>query len=113
MVQFLVSNLRTQDGRQGWVFDLHGIRDKLLTQLSTDQSRPWSEARPPAQLVRGGLSEHFAEAEFRNMLARNLRARGAVVPNAGHWLHVDNLVDTARVVLDFLKTVEKKSGDSQ
>lgn len=107
--QFLLANLRDRDGRLSWIFDLPGIKKELFESLRVDQTDRWQSVQCPALVVRGDRSEYLTQAELERMLKLNPRARGGVVPNAGHWLHVDNLVDTSRLIVDFLNSVRSQN----
>lgn len=105
MRQFLTSNLREREGTQKWNFDLKGIREGLFPALETDQSDAWSRLNIPLLVARGAQSEYFREENAADLIKKNPNTRVAVIPNAGHWVHVDNLVDTAKIVIEFLKGV--------
>lgn len=104
--QFLISNLRTRDEKQKWVFDLVGLREGLLSHLAIDQRQSWLEVACPSLVVRGDRSTHFTEAEVDEMLKLNTHANRATVANAGHWLHVDNFDGTCSVILTFLGGIQ-------
>lgn len=105
--QFLLSNLHVKDGSLTWFFDLAGIRTSLLPSLQADQTDAWRAVTCPAHVLRGENSPHFRAEELELMLSLNPGARSTTIKNAGHWLHVDNFVDTAAAVVDFLKAVKK------
>lgn len=105
--QFLMSNLRDRNGRMEWIFDLKGVRKGLFPSLQEDQYVNWKKITCPILIVRGGASEHFGEDEVKLMLSTNKHARTATVPNAGHWVHADNLDGTFEAIKDFLMEFKK------
>ncbi len=110
MRQFLLANLRAQAEAPyilHWVFDLAGIRDELLNTIQTNQTETWKAIQCPTLIARGELSDSVSAGELTTMLALNPHARGAVIANAGHWVHVDNFQGTVELVTQFLKSVKK------
>lgn len=103
MKQFLKSNLRERDGRLVWLFDLHGIKTSLLHGLRIDFSEGFKHLICPIHILRGQDSTHFQQSELEEMLSLNKNAEASVIPNAGHWLHVDNFVETSSSVIHFLE----------
>ena len=92
---WMTTNLRRVAGSHGqvggyvWRFDLHGIREMLEDYVRRDA---WSVVENPPEgvavhLVRGERSDRWSP-EALSRLA-NTR-HGHVLPDAGHWLHVDN-----------------------
>lgn len=104
MRQFLITNLKESSRGREWVFDLKGIREQLMNAIKTDQTATWKKLKMPLLSVRGGNSTHFYGEEQNKMLTANTHAKAVVVPNAGHWLHVDNFDATAKAVVEFLES---------
>lgn len=107
--QFLLSNLRSQKDslHYGWLFDLDGIRSKLLPALQVDQTenwKKWASFEKPTLLLRGEQSEHFTMQELEDMRALNPKAKIETIPQAGHWLHADNFNGTLNSIVSFLHT---------
>ena len=110
MRQFLLANLRAQPEPPftlRWVFDLAGIRDELLKTIQTDQTETWKKVSCPTLVARGQRSDSMQAKDVEHMLALNPHAQGAVIANAGHWVHVDNFQGTVELVTQFLKSVKK------
>lgn len=55
----------------------------------------------PTLVVRGADSTELSSAVFQQMLARNPRAQGVEIPNAGHWVHADQPQLFADALLEF------------
>ncbi|MBI2604702.1 MAG: alpha/beta hydrolase [Deltaproteobacteria bacterium] len=106
--QFLLSNLRSRDGRMRWIFDLRGVRESLLDSLKIDHSDAWSSLRAPLLVAKGAESRHFTSEEHDAMSRKNPRAELAVIPGAGHWVHVDNLDGTFEAVHALLERVKRQ-----
>ena len=100
--QFLMSNLRKQGEQYVWVFDLNGIRKNLLHSLAIDQLPKWKQIQTPTLLMRGENSVHFSAEELKIMVNKRPAVETFQVPNAGHWIHVDNLNGTAEGLIQFL-----------
>lgn len=110
MKQFLLANLRAESEspyKLRWVFDLRGIRDELLQTIKTDQSEAYKDIPCPILVARGEKSDSMRAEDLELMLQLNKNAQGAVIENAGHWVHAENFSRTAEVVTSFLKAVEK------
>ena len=100
--QFLLANLRDRNGKMVWVFDLSSIRDHLLSSLETPQTLMWKDLRVPTLVARGGNSEHFTQAELELLKESKPSIETALIPNAGHWVHVENLEGTFHVIKPFI-----------
>lgn len=88
LAQWMTTNLRG-DAEAGyrWKFDLPIVR-ALVTDYARLDLWPIVESPRPGLVVRGvrgGRSNRFSEGER----ARMDRAQALVIPDAGHWLHVD------------------------
>ncbi|MEW6056621.1 MAG: alpha/beta hydrolase [Bdellovibrionota bacterium] len=103
---FLLSNLRTRDSRLHWNFDLRGIRKALLPAMDHDQTQAWKNISCPILVLRGENSEYLSQEDVDQMQALRPDARFVVVSKAGHWVHVDNFVETSQAVLQFLESVK-------
>ncbi len=109
--QFLMANLKNDNGVYKWVFDLSAIRKDLLPSLSIDQFEKWKQLKIPTFVMRGERSAHFTQQELDTMTEMLPEIQTYSVSNAGHWIHADNLEDTATGTLTFLKQfnhLEKK-----
>lgn len=95
--QWMTTNLRATDAGFVWRFDLDGI-EAMLRDYATVDAWPWLGSpvrRARVDVVRAERSDRWGEGE----LARFARVEGDpslaplhlhVLPDAGHWLHVDN-----------------------
>ncbi|MBI3542761.1 MAG: alpha/beta hydrolase [Deltaproteobacteria bacterium] len=105
--QFLVTNLRAQPEPPfalRWIFDLKGIREELLRTIQADQANAFRALRCPTLVARGELSESLLDEDLEELKRLNPRVQTAVIPDAGHWVHVDNFTATAEVVTRFLRS---------
>lgn len=93
IAQWLTTSLRTSDEGLAWAFDLDVVRALIHDYGVTDL---WHVLEQPGVLhVRGGRSDRFADAAVRDRLDA---LGGVVIPDAGHWLHVDQ-PDALRALL--------------
>lgn len=93
LVMWLLTSLVSRDGGWYWVWDLDAV-DTMITDYLGLDLMPWLEAWSglPIHLVRAGQSDRWSLDEIRR-----IRALGApssvklhLLPNAGHWVHVDD-----------------------
>ena len=84
VAQWLTTSLRNTDGGLQWAFDLGVVRALIEDYWVTDL---WPVLEQPGVLhIRGGRSDRFHDAAVRDRLDA---LGGVVIPDAGHWLHVD------------------------
>lgn len=113
MRQFLASNLKPiSAGKPSlrWCFDLAGLRSALSDNVMPngqgiflDQTDILKNIAVPTLVLRGQHSVHFNATEAENAGLLNESIEVIEISGAGHWLHVDNLADTAAVLIEFLK----------
>ncbi len=100
--RFLAKNLvRGPDGRLAWRIGLDGIdanRSGIYAEVAPGERLPH-----PMLLVVGGLSDYVTAADGQRMRRLFPNLRIVVVPDAGHFVHVDAPDTFCRVMRDFLK----------
>lgn len=93
LVQWLLTSLRQGPDGWRWAWDLDGIDAMILDYLALDLW-PWLQGwgGPPIELVRAGRSDAWGPDELARLAALPVggSVRAHVLPNAGHWLHVDD-----------------------
>ena len=100
----LLQNLRT-GARPGWTIGLDAIAGSL------DQAEgwpAWPDARRfegPSWFVRGERSDYVLPDHWEGIRALFPRAVLTTVPDAGHWLHVDQPDAFAAIARDFIGSV--------
>jgi esterase len=99
---FLLSSLKDVNGVFQWIFDLEGIRNSLFLSILENQLELYKKINIPILILRGERSQHFEQEEAEKMLKENSNASLKIIPNAGHWLHVDNLESTASEIINFI-----------
>lgn len=91
LARWMTTNLRPTGAGYSWRFDLEGI-EALLHDYARADAWPWLES--PARgarvdVVRAARSERWSPAELARFEGRaGLHLH--TLPDAGHWLHVDN-----------------------
>lgn len=91
--QWMTTNLRGTDAGFVWRFDLDGVEAMLRDYAGVD-AWPWLASptrRARVDVVRAERSERWSDAELARFAAAPQDVRLHVLPDAGHWLHVDNL----------------------
>jgi pimeloyl-ACP methyl ester carboxylesterase len=92
LAQWMTTNLRATDAGFVWRFDLDGIEEMLHDYARVD-TWPWLESptrRARVDVVRAERSERWSDAELGRFARAPASVRLHVLPDAGHWLHVDN-----------------------
>jgi len=92
---WMTTNLRASDEGMVWTFDLDAATAMLEDYFRTDSWGPLRSTDPSApavHLVRAGRSDRWTSDVLRKLDELPTGARGAVhvLPDAGHWVHVDN-----------------------
>lgn len=103
--QWLAMNLERRGDQFEVKLDLHAVRELLEDYFRLDlwEVLEHPPGRVKLEVVLGGRSRVFDEAERARLqaIAARLPDRLAihVLPEAGHWLHVDDPEGTARILL--------------
>lgn len=91
---WMTTNLERRSDELYWVFDLTAIEELLVDYFRQDLWPYLEQERqgPEVQLIVAEQSDRWS-ADMRERalhLSEATRARTRVLPQAGHWLHVDN-----------------------
>ena len=101
---FLYMNIvELPDGRADWRFSKRGILDSVSEGRGRDQWQEWESVSCENLVIRGENSRELSPEVFQEMLKRNSRAQGALVPNAGHWVHSDQPERFIQILEGFLQ----------
>ena len=92
--KWMTTNLRRSDDGYVWTFDLDGAEQMLSDYFKRDLWGPLESAEtdaPAVHLVRAGRSDRWTTDVIRRLEDLPPAAAGRVhlLPNAGHWVHVD------------------------
>ena len=90
---WMATNLVARDGGFAWHFNAETLRT-LLVDYWREDLWPIADAPPPGtsiHLVRAERSDRWTDDDLQRLetLAEKKRTQVHVVPDAGHWLHVD------------------------
>lgn len=91
LVDWVLTSLRQEADGWRWAWDLDGIERMMEDYFLTDYG-PWLGAhagRPAIRIVRAGRSDRWTP-DVLERLRLGPSVRLDVLPNAGHWLHVDD-----------------------
>jgi pimeloyl-ACP methyl ester carboxylesterase len=89
LVDWILMNLRAQDGRFVWAIDRSALDVLHRTAMKEDLWDVVEGGTLPVRTIRGARSAYVSDADVRRMEAANCRVD--TVPEAGHYLHVDAL----------------------
>ena len=88
---WMTTNVHRVEGGLTWRFDLEGARALLLSYAETDFTSLLAAPPMPIHLVRGGRSSRWTPAVLDSLsVMGNDRLTVHLMPDAGHWLHVDD-----------------------
>ena len=90
LIDWLLTSATETDAGWTWVYDLAAVRTMLTSYFTTDFSADlddWSGTS--LHIVRAAKSDRW-RPEWVEKLEQNTRVDFQTLPDAGHWLHVDN-----------------------
>ena len=103
--QFLLKNLeRTDSGTFRWRINLDGIHTNYRHMLETFSAR--GQFAKPTLFIRGENSGYIRDSDIPSIEQLFLQALIVTIPNSGHWVHAEAPQEFARIVREFLGTVE-------
>jgi pimeloyl-ACP methyl ester carboxylesterase len=95
IANWMTTNLERTDGGYGWALDIDGIHALLLDYAASDHW-PFLDSRHQDDLdlrivvaERSDRLDQEARAHFERLASRG-QLGYQLLPDAGHWLHVDN-----------------------
>ncbi|PCI07134.1 MAG: alpha/beta hydrolase [Gammaproteobacteria bacterium] len=100
--QFLLQNLKSQDGKYQWRLNLTVIQDSLDDIGSFPDDFDTSEISYPVLFIAGEKSEYFQKKHVAAVAACYPSAQVVVMPNAGHWLHVEKADQFTALIADYV-----------
>lgn len=104
VMQFLLASLqRDAAGILRWRFDLDGIRGAYPALLAAPQGAQVYAG--PVLFLKGGASDYIEESHWPAIRALFPAAALSVMPDCGHWLHVEQPQQFNGLVTHFLEAV--------
>ena len=110
VIQFLLASLqRDGEGRMRWRFDLEGIRACYAALLAAPYTVPQADRSylGPVLFIKGGGSDYIREQHWPVIQALFPAATIKVMPDCGHWLHVEKPQLFNGIVARFLESPEQ------
>ncbi|MFZ5482303.1 MAG: alpha/beta fold hydrolase [Myxococcota bacterium] len=90
IAQWMTTNLRPEGDGYVWRFDLDAI-EEMLADYAREDFTPWLRATSASvDLVRGARSDRWTPETLAELEGLGPNVRVHVLPDAGHWVHVDN-----------------------
>jgi esterase len=100
---FLLTNLVRNGDTWQWRFNLPAINNHLSDVGGFPEITTNKKVFTKTLFVRGASSFYVVEREALDVIEKYFDDyRVKVVPNAGHWVHVDNTSEFERIVQDFV-----------
>ncbi|RUO31515.1 alpha/beta hydrolase [Aliidiomarina sedimenti] len=99
--QFLLKNLRKEDDRWYWRFNLKALQDNYQT-LIGEPTRD-GQYTGPVLFIRGELSDYVQQSHSDAIGSRFPNARPQTIAGTGHWLHAEQPAKFNQLVSDFLE----------
>ena len=104
IIAFLMKNLSRQEhGGYQWKCNLDGISTNYLNLMAAPDADEIYEA--PTLFVRGLNSSYIQSSDTKTIKELFPQAKIADVPDAGHWVHVDQPLVLQKLVSDFLSSL--------
>jgi len=102
MANFFFTNIRqTPENKWNWGFYSPGIRQFLENSRVQDYWDLFLGLECPTLLIRGGNSTDLTKEDFQKITANNSNITGLEIPEAGHWVHVDQPAQTRKALEEF------------
>jgi esterase len=99
IVAWLLTSLRKHDDGWRWAYDLDGIHALLMDYFRRDFLPFMSNYSGEIHVVRAERSDRWNDAQWSQL---HQVAKPHIVRNAGHWLHVDNPIETRALLVSIL-----------
>jgi len=87
---WMTTNLRREGAALVWRFNLDGVKAMLRSYVDTDLAWVWERGAARIDLVLGGRSSRWSAGAVEELVALAGPDHVHVLPDAGHWLHVDD-----------------------
>ncbi|MFZ1704245.1 MAG: alpha/beta fold hydrolase [Saprospiraceae bacterium] len=103
-VHFLMKNLSRNklNNLFEWKMNLPNLQKNYQNILS--EIKVVEKVDTDVLFIRGQLSSYITDEDIPVLLKNFPNAKFATIPNAGHWVHADNLKDLEKEILSFLET---------
>ncbi len=112
--QFLLKNIKTDfNGRFHWKFNLDALENNLseiFKGIDTLQLPDKNALSFPVLFIRGELSGYLKERDLVCIQSIFSNASVNTIPQAGHWLHVEQPTLFIKAVKEFLNTSSNSHG---
>ncbi len=99
--QFILTNLKTTLPFR-WRANLPALRHYLI-EMQTYRPAPMARYNGPALFIRGERSEYIREQDETHIHHHFPQAKITTIPEAGHWVHYDNLPAMVAEIRAFLE----------
>lgn len=100
--QFLLQNLKIQNGQCNWRVNLDVIEKEIETILAFPETDNAAAYQKPALFVGGGQSDYILPEHMPVIETLFPEAKVETIFNAGHWLHAEQPAKFVEIVMRFL-----------
>lgn len=102
LAQFFYANLtETPLGKLDWRFSKSAIIESVKRGRAEDYWTILKKLSVPTLILRGENSLDLSHSCFKEMISCNSKIQGVEIPNAGHWIHIDQPQLFTDVLKDF------------
>lgn len=114
LAQWMTTNLRGSPSTgYTWAFDIAVAQQLFTSFCDTDMLSMLAHAPAPISLVRAQRNSQWQPARLDELAAtiRGTQVELHVLPDAGHWVHMDNPVGLAALMSPSLARISARSGE--
>jgi pimeloyl-ACP methyl ester carboxylesterase len=90
VIAWLATSLAERDDGWRWKYDLPGVRAMIADYLALDLWPFASSGQAELRLVRAGRGDRWSAEDLAQLDKLPPSTQSFVLPDAGHWLHVDD-----------------------
>ncbi|MCK5697293.1 MAG: alpha/beta fold hydrolase [Gammaproteobacteria bacterium] len=102
--QFLLQNLKQQDGQYYWRLNLEAIRQSIETIIAFPNTSHYPPFKKRVLFIGGGQSDYLSKENQQKAKILFPRASFSIIKSAGHWLHTEQAELFKVLIQPYLKS---------